>query len=135
MKYTGQQFAGDLVHIGDHQKQSLGSGIGRGECAGCQGAVDRPRCASFGLHFNDFDLLSEQVFLSVGRHLVYEFGHGRGWCDRKDCSHIRKCIRHVCCSSVSVHGFHLLCHYLFSFMVLFYEKFHWLFRYTTLFSL
>ena len=32
MKHSGQQLAGDLIHIGDHQQQALGSGV-----RGCQG--------------------------------------------------------------------------------------------------
>ena len=34
-----QQLASDLIHIRDHQKKALGCGVGRGERAGCKGAV------------------------------------------------------------------------------------------------
>ena len=48
-----RQFAGDLVHVGDHQQQSLGGGEGRGERSGLQRAVDRSGGSAFALHFDD----------------------------------------------------------------------------------
>ena len=47
-----RQFAGDLVHVGDHQQQALGGGEGGGQRPGLQGAVDGPGRAGLALHLD-----------------------------------------------------------------------------------
>ena len=47
---AGQLLAGDLVHVGDHQQQALGGGVGGGQGAGGQRAVHRAGGAGLGLH-------------------------------------------------------------------------------------
>ena len=47
------QFAGDLVHIGDHQQKALGSRKGGGQSAGGQSAVHGAGSAAFGLKFGN----------------------------------------------------------------------------------
>jgi len=49
---TVGQLAGDLVHIRDHQQQTLRRGKGGGKRAGLQGAVHRASRAAFGLHLS-----------------------------------------------------------------------------------
>ena len=41
MDNARQQLAGDFIHIGDHQQQSLRRRIGGGQRTGCQSAVHR----------------------------------------------------------------------------------------------
>jgi hypothetical protein len=45
------ELTGNLVHVGDHQQQALGSGKGGGEGTGLQCAVYRTSRTTFGLHF------------------------------------------------------------------------------------
>ena len=73
---TRQQFAGNLVHIRDHQQQALGSRIRRGERTGLQRTVYSPGRTAFGLHFDDFDSLAEHVFDTLGRPFIDMFSHG-----------------------------------------------------------
>jgi hypothetical protein len=47
------QLAGDLVHVGDHQQQTLAGGEGRRQRAGLQRAVHRAGGAAFRLHLDD----------------------------------------------------------------------------------
>ena len=50
VEHGGQQLTGDLVHIGDHQQQTLGGGVGGGQSTGSQRAVDGTGGAGLGLH-------------------------------------------------------------------------------------
>ena len=76
VEYAGEHFACDLIHIGDHQQQPLGGGIGGGQGAGLQGTVDRAGGAALGLHLHHLHRLAEQVLLPVGGPLVHMFRHG-----------------------------------------------------------
>src|SRR5215208_6451164 len=52
MEDRAGEFTGDLVHVGDHQEQTLCCRKGGGECPGLKRAVDCTCCAAFGLHLN-----------------------------------------------------------------------------------
>ena len=52
MHAEGQQFAGDFVHVGDHQEQALRGGKRGAERADLQHPVQRAGGAGFGLHFD-----------------------------------------------------------------------------------
>ena len=75
VEHTGQQLAGDLVHVGDHQQQALGSGVGGGQGARVQGAVNRTGRAGFSLHFLHLDGGAENVFAPLGSPLIDIVGH------------------------------------------------------------
>ena len=75
MEHAGQHLAGDLIHVGDHQQQALGGGIGGGQSAGAQRAVYGTGCAGLGLHLHHLDLGAEDVLQAVGAPLVDEVGH------------------------------------------------------------
>ena len=110
MNDARQQLAGNLVHVGDHQQQALGSGVGGGQRTSRQGAVDSASSASLGLHLNDADFLSENVLLTMGRPLVGQVSHyGRG-SDGVNRSDICERIGHMSRSGVTVHGFHFSSH-------------------------
>ena len=47
-----RQFAGDLVHVRDHQQQTLRRGEGRGQRAALQGAVQSSGRSTLALHFD-----------------------------------------------------------------------------------
>ena len=110
VEHAGQQFACDLVHVGDHQKQTLGSGVGRGEGASLQGAVDRTGCAGFGLHLDHLDLLTEDVLAALGCPFIHDFRHGRAGRDREDTRDFGKCVGYVRCRGISVHYVEFLSH-------------------------
>ena len=66
MEDRAGQFAGDLVHVGDHQQQALGGGEGGGEGAGLKGAVHGSCRAAFGLHFDHEGDCAPEIFLAFG---------------------------------------------------------------------
>lgn len=77
MNYAGQHFARDLIHVRNHQQQTLRSREGGCKRAGYEAAVHRARGASLRLHFYNADSLIKYVFTAFGRPLVDKFGHGR----------------------------------------------------------
>jgi hypothetical protein len=80
----GQEFARDLVEIGDHQEQPLRCGERRGQRAAEQTAVHGARDAALGLQLHDARHLAPKVGFSGGRPRVAHLRHGRGWSDRID---------------------------------------------------
>ena len=50
VEHAGQQLAGDLVHVRDHQQQALRRRVGGGQSAGAEGAVDGTGSAGLRLH-------------------------------------------------------------------------------------
>ena len=103
MDNTGKKFTGDLVHIGDHEEQTLGSGVSCGERTCCQRAVDCTGCAALGLHLDDLNGLSENIFLAFGSPFVGYFRHRGGRSDRINSGNFRKGIRYRSRSGVTVH--------------------------------
>ena len=106
---TGFQLTGDSVHRGDHQQQTLGSCVCSGQCACFQGTVHGTGSTCFRFQFQQTYCLAKQVFLAVCRPAVYMFCHGRGRCDGVNCRYFCKCIRDICSSFITVHGFHDFC--------------------------
>ena len=74
----GEQFARDLVHIGDHQEQALRRGEGGAQRADLQHAVHGPRRAGFRLHFHQPRHGAVEVGAARRRPLIAPFRHGRG---------------------------------------------------------
>ena len=109
MEHGGQQLAGDLVHIGDHQQQTLGCGVGGGQGTGGQRAVNGTGGTSLGLHLNDLDGVAENVLAASGAPLVDVIGHGAGGGDGVDASNLGKGIADVGGSSSAVHGLKFSC--------------------------
>ena len=110
VNYSGQQFAGHFVHVRDHEQQSLRSGKRSRQGAGGQGAVHGAGRAGFRLHLHNLNLLSKNIFSSVSRPLVHNFGHNGRRGDGIDTGNIGKRIGHMGRSSVAVHRFHFPCH-------------------------
>ena len=80
-----QQFARDLVKVGDHQQQTLRSREGCRQRAAQQSAVHGAGDATFGLHLDNPRHLAPEVGLEPRRPLVADLGHGRGrgdWINR-----------------------------------------------------
>ena len=111
---AGQQLAGHLVHVGDHQQQALRSGVGGGKGTGRQRAVHSAGGASLRLHLGDADLSAEQVLAACGGifvGLVRHHGRGR---DGVDGGNVGKRIGNMRGCAVAIHGFHFSCHEIFS---------------------
>ena len=104
----GQQFARDLIHVGDHEQKPLAGGVSGGQCAGGERAVHRARGAAFRLHFGKAQLLAEHVHSACGRPFVRNFRHGRRRGDRVDRRDFREGIGDVAggCIAVDRHLLH-----------------------------
>ena len=77
MKNSGGQFPGDLVHVGDHQQQTLAGGKGGGHGPGLQGAVHGAGGAPFGLQFSHQRYGAPDILLSGGALDVRDLAHDR----------------------------------------------------------
>ena len=107
---TRQQLAGHLVHVGNHQQQSLRGREGGGQRTGRQAAVDGRRGPGFRLHLPHRHALTENVLTAGGGPLIGDLTDRRGGGYRIDRCHIAHGIRHVRRGGVAVDRFHLLCH-------------------------
>ena len=112
MEHAGQQFAGDLVHVGDHQQQALRSGVGSGQRTGLQRAVHGTGGAGLALHLDDLHGLAEEVLTSAGGPLVDLLGHGAAGGDGVDCCYLTEHVGNVRSGAVTVtsHEFLVFCH-------------------------
>ena len=114
MEYARQQFAGDLIHIRDHQQETLRGGERRGQCASLQRTVNGSGCTTFRLHFLNVYGVAEEVFAALCRPFVNVFCHWRRWRNGVDGSNLRKHVRDVRCGLVTVtSNKFLVCHKLF----------------------
>ena len=66
MNNARQQLTSDLVHVGDHQEQTLGSGVSGGQGTSSQRAVYGTGSASLRLHLYQLYGLAEDVLLTLG---------------------------------------------------------------------
>ena len=107
---AGQQLAGDLVHVRDHQQQALGRGERRGERAGLQRAVHGTGGAGFGLHLRDADRLTKEILAIVRSPVIRNFRHRGRRGDRVDRCHFAERISDVADSGIAVNG-HFLSHW------------------------
>ncbi|CDC68726.1 putative uncharacterized protein [Oscillibacter sp. CAG:155] len=117
VEHAGQQLAGDLVHVGDHQQQALRSRVGGGHCTGGQRAVDGTGSTGLRLHLDNLDGGAEDVLLTSSSPLIDQVCHGRGRGDRIDARHFGKCVADICSGIVTVHGLELSCHKLTSYIL------------------
>ncbi len=105
-----QLLSGDLVHVGNHQQQTLAGRIGAGERTGAQRSVDCARGACLGFHLADAHRGAEDVLLALGCPLVYVIGHRARRRNGVNTRHLGKCVRDVRRGVVAIHGFELTCH-------------------------
>ena len=109
-EHGGQLLGCDLVHIGDHQQQTLRGGVGGGQRTCAQRAVNCTGGTGFRLHLHHLDLRAEDVLQAVGGPLVHEVRHGGRRGDGIDGCNLRERIRNVRRCVVAIHGFHFSFH-------------------------
>ena len=102
VEHAGQQFAGDLVHVGDHQQQTLRSGVGGGQSTGLQRAVHGAGGAGLALHLDDLHGLAEEVLTTAGGPLVDILGHRAGRGDGVDSCYLAEHVGYCRRSAVTV---------------------------------
>ncbi len=111
VEHAREKLAGDFIHIGDHQQETLRCGVGGGEGTGLQRAVNGTGGTGFALHLDHFHGLTENVFSAACTPFVNVFGHRRRRGDRIDGGHFAKHVGYVRSSAVTVacHEF-FFCH-------------------------
>ena len=112
MEDAREQLARDLVHVGDHQQQTLRRGERRGEGTALQRAVHGAGGTGLGLHLHDLHRLAEDVLAALRGPLVHEFGHRRRRRDGIDGCNLREHVSHMGRSVVTITGDKFLfCHF------------------------
>ena len=106
VEYAGQEFAGDLVHVRDHKKQTLRSCVCSRKSTCLQWSVNGTCSTCFWLHLNYLDLLSENVFVSMCSHIIYDLSHRWRRRDGIDGSYISKRIWNISGCCVTIHCLH-----------------------------
>ena len=77
MEYARQQFTCDLVHVRDHQQQTLRSRISRSQCTSLQRTVNCTGSTTFRLHFLHHYSFAENILTSGSSPFIYIFCHRR----------------------------------------------------------
>ena len=98
-----EQLACDLIHVRDHQQQTLRSGVGGGQRAGCERAVHRAGGAGLGLHLDDLDAVAEDVEATLRRPLVNVVRHRAGRGDGVDAGYFGKGVADMRGGGIAVH--------------------------------
>ena len=108
---TGQEFAGNLEHVAEHDHHALGRCKGRRQCAGIQSAVHSTGSPFFRLHFLNLDGRAKQVLTAMSSPFIDVFSHRRRRRYREDGSQFRKGVGNISRSFVAIHCLEdFLCH-------------------------
>ena len=113
VEHARQQLACNLVHIGDHQQQTLRCSKRSGECTSLQRTMYCTGCTSLRLHFLDRNGLAKQVLTTLGSPLVHMLCHRRRRSDGVDGCYFGKHVAHMSGSGVTITSDKLLffCHF------------------------
>lgn len=84
VKHTWEQLAGNLIHVGNHQQQSLTGCIGSCQSSCLKRAVNGTGSTPFALHFLNVNGTSEHILAACGRPFIDIFSHCRRRCDGID---------------------------------------------------
>ena len=104
MEHAGKQLARDLVHIRNHQQQTLRSGVCACQRAGLKRAVNCAGRTGLTLHFLHQDCLAEDVFSACRAPVVDIFGHCRRGSDGIDGGYLTEHVAHMGCSLIAITG-------------------------------
>ncbi len=102
MKHARKHLAGYLVHVRNHQQQTLRCSVGRCQSACLQRAVNRTRCTALRLHLLHENRLAEDILTAGCGPFVNVFCHRRRRGDRVNGRHFRKHVRNVGCCLITV---------------------------------
>ena len=105
---TGEELAGDLVHVRDHQEETLRCSKGGRQRTSLQRTVDGTGGTGLTLHLLDTDGVAEEVFTPIGCPLVHNLCHRRGGSDGVDGGQLREHIRDMRRSCVAITGHEFL---------------------------
>ena len=108
------ELTGNLVHVRNHQQQTLRSRESGGERTCVQRTVNSTCGTCLRLHLLHEYGLSEQVLATCGSPLVHVLCHRRRRRDRIDSSYLGEHVSHMRRSCVTIHGhkFFLFCHFI-----------------------
>ena len=84
MEGEREEFAGDLVEVGNHQQEALRGGERRRQRTAEEAAMDGAGDTGLGLELGDAGHLSPEVFFAGGGPFVAGLGHRGGRGDRVD---------------------------------------------------
>ena len=110
MEYCRQKLSCDLVHVRDHQEESLGSSVCGRQSACSEGTVYCACSACLRLHLDYLYSRSEDVLASGSCPLVYIVSHRRRRSDRIDSGYLCERVGDMCSSVVAVHSLELSFH-------------------------
>jgi len=102
-----RQFAGNLVHVGDHQQQPLRRGERRGQRAGLQRAMHGTRRPAFGLQFDDAGYATPDIEFALCRPFIGQLAHAGRRGNRVDGDHFGNAEGHVGDGFVAIDGEHV----------------------------
>ena len=105
VEHAGQLLRRDLVHIRDHQQQTLRRRIGGRQSACAEGAVNRTGRTGLRLHLGNLDAGAEDVLQTCGRPLVDKVRHRGGRRNGINTGDLGICIGYVSRGIIAVHGF------------------------------
>ena len=101
--YTGQKLAGNTIHIGNHQQQTLRGRKSGSQCTRSQNAVECTCRTALRLHFGNRNGLPKDIFTPCCLPLIHIFCHGGRRRNRIDSCNIGKRISHISSGLITVH--------------------------------
>ena len=112
VEHGGQHFAGNLVHVRNHEQQALRCRERGSEGTSLEGTMNGTGSTGFALHFRHFYGLSPQVLFAVGSPLVDVFCHRGGGGDRVNGGMLAEQVSDVTGGIVTITGdeFLFFCH-------------------------
>ncbi len=102
MEHAGQQLACYLIHVRNHQQETLRCGVGGGQRACLQRAVHGTGGACLALHLLYHHRLAEDVFTAGCRPVVHILRHRRRRSDGIDGGYFAEHVADVRCGLVAV---------------------------------
>jgi len=108
MEHRREHLSGNLMHVGDHQQQTLRCGECRCERTSAQRPVDGTCGSGFRLHLYDVHFLAEQILPADARPRIRILSHRGGGGDGIDRSNLAESVRDVRCRGIAVDSNHFL---------------------------
>ena len=104
VEHTGEQLTCNLVHIRNHQQQTLRCGVCCGQRTGLKRTMHGACGTGLTLHLLHKNCLTENILSACGAPVVDIFGHSRWRSDGIDCGHFAEHVAHVGCRLVAITG-------------------------------